>query len=257
MQEATLQCQTSGLEESTSQSSTPFTFKQRRALNWMVLGVTYSAMYMGRYNLSLANPLLSQKYGWDKTQIGGIISPALFAYGVFAIFNGPIADQIGGRRAMLIGASGSIFFNFLFGLGAYFGFLGTGTYLLGYFATIWMLNSYFQSFGAVSLIKVNSAWFHVKERGVFSAVFGSMIQMGRTLIFMVGPLIAVQLSWQWLFFIPSIIILIMAIMTYLNVQDSPEACGLPAYEVEDASSGDSEKVSVSYVFKKIFVYFPI
>ena len=252
MQEVTLQYQGTGVEELTTAQATPLSFKQRRALNWIVLGITYSAMYMGRYNLSLANPLLSQHYGWDKTQIGGIITPALFAYGIFAMLNGPIADQIGGRRAMLIGATGSIFFNFLFGLGAYLGFLGTGTYLLGYFATIWMLNSYFQSFGAVSLIKVNSAWFHVKERGVFSAVFGSMIQMGRTFIFMVGPIIAVRLAWQWLFFIPSLIILIMAVMTYLNVQDSPEACGLPSYDVEDASSGDSEKVSVAYVMKKIF-----
>lgn len=254
MQEASLQYQANGegVGIQQPQSATSLTFRQRRALNWIVLGVTYSAMYMGRYNLSLANPLLSQKYGWDKTQIGGIISPALFAYGIFAIFNGPIADQIGGRRAMIIGASGSIVFNFLFGLGAYLGFLGTGTYLLGYFATIWMLNSYFQSFGAVSLIKVNSAWFHVRERGVFSAVFGSMIQMGRTLIFILGPLIAVQFSWQWLFFIPSLTILVMAAMTYLNVQDSPEACGLAPYPVEDASSGDSEKVSVSYVLRKIF-----
>ena len=254
MQEVSMEFPVNELEGSVQQpaKTAQLSFRQRRALNWIVLGITYSAMYMGRYNLSLANPLLSQKYGWDKTQIGSIISPALFAYGIFAIFNGPIADQIGGRRAMLIGASGSIFFNFLFGLGAYFGFLGTGTYLLGYFATIWMLNSYFQSFGAVSLIKVNSAWFHVRERGVFSAVFGSMIQMGRTLIFIVGPIIAAQFSWQWLFFIPSLTILIMAVMTYLNVQDTPEACGLPPYQVEDASIADPEKVSVSYVLKKIF-----
>src|SRR6476646_5920698 len=118
-------------------SDYPKAFRQRRARNWVVLGLTYSAMYMGRYNLSMVNPLLSKTYGWDKTQIGGIISPALFAYGVFAIFNGPISDKIGGRKSMLIGAVGSVLFNFLFGLGAYLGFLGKGTYLLGYFATVW------------------------------------------------------------------------------------------------------------------------
>ncbi len=227
-------------------------FRQRRALNWLTLGFTYSTMYMGRYNLPLINPTLSRIYGWDKVQMGSIISPALFAYGLFAMFNGPIVDKIGGRKAMLIGALGTVVFNALFGLGAYFGFLGKGAYLLGYFSMVWMLNSYFQSFGAVSLIKVNSAWFHMSERGVFSAIFGSMIQLGRTLIFMLGPALVAVLSWQWLFFIPSIIITGMAILTYFKVQDTPEVCGFPKLNVQDASSDDSETVSLKYIIRKIF-----
>src|SRR5512137_576203 len=112
-------------------------FRRRRALNWLTLGFTYAAMYMGRYNLSFANKALSDTYGWDKTEIGAIITAALTLYGFSALFNGPIADRIGGRRAMLIGSVGAAFFNLLFGLGAYFGFLGTGSFLLGYFTVVW------------------------------------------------------------------------------------------------------------------------
>jgi len=226
----------------------PRAFRHRRALNWVVLGFTYSAMYMGRYNLSLANPILSKAFGWDKTQIGSIISPALLAYGVFAMLNGPISDRIGGRKSMIIGAVGTVVCNFLFGLGAYLGFLGKGSFLLGYFTTIWMMNSYFQSFGALSLIKVNSAWFDITERGVFSAIFGSMIQMGRTLIFLVGPLLVLFLPWQWLFFVPSMIVAVMAGLTYLSVQDSPEKCGFPSV----GKTKQSEKVSVHAIIRKVF-----
>lgn len=229
----------------------PTEFRRRRALNWLVLGFTYSAIYTGRYNLSLVNPMLSKVYGWDKTQVGSIISPALLAYGIFAMFNGPIADRLGGRKAMLIGAIGTVVFNFLFGLGAYMGFLGTGTYLLGYFSTVWMLNSYFQSFGAVSLIKVNSSWFHISERGVFSAIFGSMIQMGRTLTFLVGPVLITLLPWQWMFFIPSLLIGFMALMTYRFVRNAPEDVGLPRLDVQDASAVDPEHVSTGYIIRKI------
>src|SRR5271170_251245 len=76
-------------------------FRSRRTANWLVLGVTYATMYMGRYNFGLVNKTLSDKYGFDTTQIGAIISTASAIYGVSAIFNGPIADRIGGRRAML------------------------------------------------------------------------------------------------------------------------------------------------------------
>jgi OPA family glycerol-3-phosphate transporter-like MFS transporter len=226
-------------------------FRRRRVINWLTLGLTYAAMYMGRYNLSFANAALSKEYGWDKTQIGAIISAALMIYGFSAIFNGPIADKIGGRRAMLIGASGTVVFNFLFGLGAYFGFLGTGTYLIAYFATIWSLNSYFQSYSALALIKVNAGWFHVKERGVFSAIFGSMIQSGRFLVYMIGPMLVTVLPWQWVFFVPSAIVAVMAFLTYRNVRNGPEECGFKELDTQDASSGDTGPVSLSYLFKKI------
>ncbi len=57
---------------------------------------------MGRYNLSFANKSLSDTYGWDKTTIGTIITAALTIYGISALFNGPVADRIRGRKAMLL-----------------------------------------------------------------------------------------------------------------------------------------------------------
>jgi MFS transporter, OPA family, glycerol-3-phosphate transporter len=227
-------------------------FRRRRALNWLTLGTTYATMYMARYNLSFANKSLSDTFGWDKTQIGTIISVMLTIYGFSALFNGPIADRIGGRRAMLIGVCGSIVFNLAFGLGAYLGFLGTGTLLLAYFSTVWAMNGYFQSYSALSLIKVNSAWFHVRERGVFSAIFGSMIQGGRFLIYLIGPAAVTLLRWQWVFFIPAMIMMVMATMTFLFVKDSPKDAGHADFDTADASSGDTETVNLKYLFKKVF-----
>ncbi len=227
-------------------------FRKRRALNWLVLGTTYATMYMARYNLSFANKSLSDTFGWDKTQIGTIISVMLAIYGFSALFNGPIADRIGGRRAMLIGVTGSIVFNVAFGIGAYLGFLGTGTLLLAYFSTVWAMNGYFQSYSALSLIKVNSAWFHVRERGVFSAIFGSMIQSGRALIYVIGPIAVTLLPWQWVFFIPAGIMTVMAILTFLFVRDFPKDAGLEDFDTADASSGDTEKVNMRYLVRKVF-----
>jgi OPA family glycerol-3-phosphate transporter-like MFS transporter len=227
-------------------------FKRRRALNWLTLGFTYSAMYMGRYNLSFANKALSDAYGWDKAQIGWIISSALTIYGISAMFNGPISDKLGGRKSMLIGALGTVVFNILFGLGAYLNFLGTGELLLRYFAVVWSLNAYFQSYSALSLIKVNSAWFHISERGVFSAIFGTMIQSGRALIFFIGGILVSILPWQWVFFVPAMVVLVMSVLTYLFVRNSPDEVGFPELDTEDASSGDTEKISVKYVLKKVF-----
>jgi len=228
-------------------------FKNRRTQNWLVLGLTYAAMYMARYNFGFANKSLSDAYGWDKATVGTIISTATLVYGISALFNGPIADRLGGRKAMLIGAIGATVFNLAFGLGAFLGFLGTGAVLLGYLATVWTLNMYFQSYSALALIKVNSGWFHVSERGVFSAIFGSMIQSGRALVYalMAVPLV-VALPWQWKFFLPAIATAFMAYLTYRVVRDSPKDAGLPDFDPQDATSGDTEKITFGYVARKVF-----
>jgi OPA family glycerol-3-phosphate transporter-like MFS transporter len=239
------------MSEPAIQHSRPF--RQRRALNWATLGLTYASMYMARYNFAFANKDLSDVYGFSKTEVGSIITFATLLYGLAALFNGPLADRIGGRRAMLIGTMGALVFNAAFGFGAYLGFLGTGTLLLAYLATIWTLNMYFQSFGALAVIKVNSAWFHVSERGVFSAIFGSMIQTGRFGVYALMTIPAVVLlPWQWKFFLPALIAGVFAICTHLFVRDTPDETGLPAFDPQDATSGDTEPITLRYVAKRIF-----
>jgi len=228
-------------------------FRIRRTQNWLALGFTYAAMYMARYNFAFANKEISDQYGWSRAQMGTIISTSTLIYGISALFNGPLADRFGGRRAMLIGASGACVFNLAFGLAAYLGFLGTGPLLLGFLATVWTLNMYFQSYSALALIKVNSGWFHVTERGVFSAIFGSMIQSGRAAVYWLMTLGAVvALPWQWKFFLPAIAVAVMTFITWRVVQDSPGDAGLEPFDPQDATSGDTEKVTFGYVARRVF-----
>ena len=228
-------------------------FRLRRTQNWLALGFTYAAMYMARYNFAFANKEISDQYGWSRAQMGTIISTSTLIYGISALFNGPLADRFGGRRAMLIGASGACVFNLAFGLAAYLGFLGTGPLLLGFLATVWTLNMYFQSYSALALIKVNSGWFHVTERGVFSAIFGSMIQSGRAAVYWLMTLGAVvALPWQWKFFLPAIAVAVMTFITWRVVQDSPGDAGLEPFDPQDATSGDTEKVTFGYVARRVF-----
>ena len=41
-----------------------------------------------------------------------------------------------------------------------------------------------------------------------------MIQMGRLLIFLIGAWLVSHVSWQWVFFVPGVVISIMAVLTY-------------------------------------------
>src|SRR5437667_4602094 len=98
-------------------------FRARRGLNWGFLGLLYTSFYMCRYNLSIANTAISKEFGFSRAEMGTIITVALLAYAIGQIINGLLTDRIGGKRAMLIGASGTITMNILFGAASYCGVL--------------------------------------------------------------------------------------------------------------------------------------
>ena len=86
-------------------------FRARRGLNWGFLGLLYTSYYMCRYNFSIANKSISTEFGFNRAQMGYIIGTNLLAYACGQIINGLITDRIGGKRAMLIGAAGTIVMN--------------------------------------------------------------------------------------------------------------------------------------------------
>src|SRR5215813_4621652 len=162
----------------TLQTDAPYPrgFRTRRGLNWTCLGLLYTSFYMCRYNLSIANKEISNEFHFSRAQMGYIITTALFAYACGQIINGLLTDKLGGKRAMLIGAAGTVLMNTLFGAASFLG-------MLGLFVAIRGLDGYLQAFGAPGMVKINAAWFQPRERGRFSGIFGFMINLGRVGIF--------------------------------------------------------------------------
>ena len=78
-------------------------FRARRAQNWVFLGLMYGFFYMSRYNFSAISDAIGERFGWSNTQFGDITSWATLVYGLSVFLNGPLADRIGGKRAILIG----------------------------------------------------------------------------------------------------------------------------------------------------------
>ncbi len=97
-------------------------FRARRGLNWGFLGLLYTSFYMCRYNLSIANSSISKEFAFTRADMGAIITTALLAYACGQIINGLLTDRMGGKRAMFIGAVGTIIMNILFGAAATWGF---------------------------------------------------------------------------------------------------------------------------------------
>jgi OPA family glycerol-3-phosphate transporter-like MFS transporter len=113
---------------------------------------------------------------------------------------------------------------------------------------------YFQSFGALSVVKVNASWFHVKERGVFGGVFGSMISAGYWLALSVGGWILATFPWYMVFIIPAGAIAVMLVVDLFLVKDRPSQAGYADFDTGDASAGDETPVNWAYLFREVFTH---
>ena len=238
-------------------------FRARRGLNWVILGLMYASYYMCRYNFRFATPGMVEEYHFNKLEITSILAWWSVAYGTGQLVNGLLSDRIGGRASMIIGAVGTIAVNLVFGFASFVSTFST-------FAMIWLMNGYFQSFGAPGMVKINAAWFNRSERGTFAGIFGLMIQLGQVAInklapiilagFSIGIFVAAKGDWRWLFRLPPIVTAVMAILVAVIPKETPEEAGYPGLIKDELNEGDTGvrvtlKESFTTIFKHPLVWF--
>ena len=256
-------------------------FMMRRFINWFPLGMTYSFLYMGRYNLNVSKNALGTLM--TKEEFGTIFAVGTVVYGFSFLINGPLVDKIGGKKGILIAAIGAAVANVLLGVLTYFTVMGRlHMNMVVAYSTLYAVNMYFQSYGAVSIIKVKAYWFHVRERGMFGAIFGALISIGVYFAFDWGQRIIdltkagsadgwfhdllqkifatdvtvggklVDATWS-VFFIPATIMIFWVLIDLWLIKDTPEEADFPAFDTHDASSGQMHvELSTLDLLKKVF-----
>ena len=255
-------------------------FLSRRFINWFPLGMTYAFLYMGRYNLTVAKNAFGSLMGNE--DFGLIFAAGTGVYAFSFLVNGPLVDKIGGKKGIIIAVIGAAVANTAMGVITWLVLTGrTHIPLFWPFVLLYALNMYFQSYGAVSIIKVKANWFHVRERGVFGAIFGTLISFGVYFAFDWGQAIVdmtkvtaqavpsdvarllrdwflpagstVDATWA-VFFIPAIILVVWAALDGWLIKETPELAGFPYLDTHDASSGHMhEEYTTMDLLKKVFL----
>ncbi len=252
-------------------------FRARRGLNWGSLGLMYAAYYMCRYNFRFATPGMQDEFGFTTTQIADMLAIWSLTYGTGQLVNGLLSDRIGGKRSMQIGAFGTILVNLAMGLlplvvvggalAAAAKFVFRSDVIdpaFGAIALVWLVNGWFQSFGAPGMIKINAAWFKRNERGTFAGIFGFMIQLGQVVSSKLSPAILNGISlgilviapgqWRWLFIIPPAVTLVVAIFMSFAAKQSPDEAGFPGVIEDEIDNSAGVTVSLKESFKTIFTH---
>ncbi len=248
-------------------------FMLRRFINWFPLGMTYSFLCMGRYNLIVAKSALGTLM--SNKDLGIIFGVGTWVYALSFLVNGPLIDKkLGGKRGMIISALGASLANIALGVLTWLIVAkNLKVNLVASFSALYALNMYFQSFGSMSIIKVKAYWFHVRERGVFGAIFGALISIGVYFAFDWGSAIialtradasgllhtifapaGATLDATWaVFYIPAAILIFWVLLDWWLIKDTPEEADFPHFDTHDASSGQMHiELTVRDLLKKVF-----
>ncbi|UCE01509.1 MAG: MFS transporter [Candidatus Latescibacterota bacterium] len=256
-------------------------FRFRRFINWFSIGLAYAFLYMGRYNLTVTKNALGDLM--TKAEFGNIFGVGALVYGLAFVINGPLTDRYGGRRMMLIATLGAVVANSAMGVVLYgIGTRGWELPIYQTFVLLYAINMYFQSFGALSIVTVKAPWFHVRERGTFSTIFGVMISLGIYFAFDWGYAImeatrgtlgddlrplsvlvtkvfgtggtGVDENW-WLFFIPAMFLSLMWFIMLAVLRNSPAEAGYANFDTGEESVTDvGERVATHEVFRRILTH---
>jgi len=220
---------------------------------------------------------MQAEFGFTTTQIADMIAIWSLTYGTGQLVNGLLSDRIGGKRSMQIGAFGTISVNLIMGLVPLL-LLGTALTASAKFifrtdsidpaflaiSVVWLVNGWFQSFGAPGMVKINAAWFRRTERGTFAGIFGFMIQLGQVasaklapLIlhgFTIGVFVVAEGQWRWLFIIPPMVTLVVAIFMTIAAKQTPEEAGFPGVIEDELDNSAGVTVSLKESFRTIFTH---
>ncbi len=228
-------------------------FLRRRRGNWIVLGLTYAFLYFGRYNLSAIVGELEKAHVLTKEQFNELDAVGLAVYGIAFLLNGPLTDRWGGRATILIAAGGSALMNagMAFSMQMWGSDPAAGESLRLSLLLFNAANMYFQSFGAVSIVKVNAHWFHVRERGVLGGLFGILISLGLYFSYDWSLALTNALGFVASFWVPAVVLAATFVASWLVVRDSPGRAGWTDFDTGDATSGDQRVETLGATVRRL------
>ena len=112
------------------------------------------------------------------------------------------------------------------------------------------------------MVKMNTAWFARAERGRFAGIFGLMINLGRFINNTLSPALLAGFvfwghsippgSWQYVFFVPAVIIVVVTSLMLILTANTPEEAGFPHAVPRQPNDGvDDTPLPLKVVFSTI------
>ena len=162
--------------------------------------ISYTNIYFGRMNLSVAQKLMQSDLGLSNTAIGGFSSLFFCVYACGKLVNGYLGDKGDNKRLIFQGMLISGLSNILFGI------------VHNYYAllVLWGINGFFQSLMWCNILKMICSWYPEKQISKVMIDLSTSMLAGSFLGLSGCGLLAAWLPWKYQFLIPGGILVLNA-----------------------------------------------
>ena len=240
-------------------------YKRMRAQVFLGIFIGYAGFYIVRKNFSMAIPMLAP-LGFGKGELGIVLSMNAIAYGISKFVMASVSDRSNARRFLPLGLIlAALSMAFMVVPIHWIGASHKGL-AIALMAAVNFLVGWFNGMGWPPCGRVMTHWFSIKERGTWMSVWNCAHNVGGALV---GPMAAYGAVWfgSWLygahtdlyflagtFLFPAAVAVLIAIIAYCLIRDTPQSCSLPSIEKWSGNyaAGYDEKHEKAISTKEIF-----
>jgi len=182
----------------------------------MYLG--YAALYMCRATIIISGPamLADPALGLTKTTWGAIVGWGTAGTLMGKLFNGVLADKLGGRKVFLMSLGLCMLAT---------GIFGTMSSML-FFSVAYFMALFAKSAGWPSMANLVSLWYPVRWRGRVWGVLSSSSRMSSLFTSLVLGCFLLIIPWQGVVGLSVVITGFVLLLLYFALKDSPAGVGL-------------------------------
>jgi MFS transporter, OPA family, glycerol-3-phosphate transporter len=213
--------------------------------------IGYTAYYLVRKNYALAMPDIGKAFPhYSNAQLGLGLTAGSLAYGFSKFLMGSVSDRCNPRWFLPLGLALSCMVLLVMGL------VKTVFASLTLIVVLTALHAWFNGMGWAPCGKTMVHWFSQRERGRIVSAWNVAHNVGGGLVAVVAAWgVAVFHDWGATFYFNAAIGLVLAVLVYFLMRDTPQSCGLPPVEVyrNDIPEGYSETHERPLSFQQIFM----
>jgi len=212
-----------------------------RWIVWGVLALAYIIVFFHRLAIGVVREDLVNTFGITGTTFANIGSTYFYAYMFMQIPSGILADSLGARKTVTLGTLLAGIGSIMFGLAPNLFMVFAGRLLVGIGVSVVF----------IAILKVQSQWFKESEFGTMSGITSFIGNMGG--IFAQTPLAILvgYFTWRSTFAGIGAISILLAILCYVVVRNTPQDMGLPTIEEIEGKKRETQTVERPPVFKSL------
>ena len=205
--------------------------KKLRRLGWIVWGIAGIAQFLNQFHRVAGSVIVDKlmvDFSISAATVGSILAVYFYVYAAMQLPTGILADYLGPRKTMTFGCLASAIGSILFGLAPSLPALYLSRFLLSLGASVIF----------ISVLKLQTQWFHSRSFGRVSSLTGLIGRSGALVGTTPMALLVMLVGWRQSFELMGFLSLVVCLVCWLLIRDKPADKGLlsPA-EIEKGKLG--------------------